>query len=241
MTCLRGDPQSDAVCIMVLMHQHSINARRGQRLYPHLAVNAERRQRDVPVPAVVALRFAQQVHVGDWVVALLIRQIERLFRLQFGGMCDGVLEGQADRVRTDFGSVTQRHAESAESVVAGEDMHAVHAHFDNRIDARQDTFHIGPVQRDLARCGPVPLGDPAQVIFVPPPIGIGDQIGLLKRRDRIARKLDRARKMAALVRKRPCSRKVLWCHRRSSVDLSKSEAFDGSIPIAIVSPARTLA
>ncbi len=181
----RDDHDPRAARRMALVDEHVGNARRARRLQPDIAVEPERGKRDVPVPAEIGLDLAQHVAVRDRVV-LGVGHREGLFGLAFGGLAHRGAEGDLDRVFAFDRDLGEIHPVAAELVLCLQHDRAVPTDLGHAIEPRDDEFVFGGIEQHHAARRPVALADPAQVMFVAAPIGVGDQPGLLQRRHAVA-------------------------------------------------------
>jgi len=95
-------------------------------------------------------------------------------------------EGDGDVVAALADQARAIDAPAAEGVGGLQHGHAVQADFGNRIQPFDHQIAGRAVMGEAAGGDPVAFADPAQVVFVAAPIGIGDRPALMQRGDAVA-------------------------------------------------------
>ena len=154
---------------------------------------------------------------------------------------DGRMKGHLDRVFTELCRAYKGHAVVAKTVLRVKNDHIIDPHGHNRVDHRQHQINVSVRQVKHPRCGPVPFTYPTQVVFVAPPIRIGDQACSVQCANPVAGQKKVTRIAPAVIRQRPKASQFDSHYRRASDFGSNKDARAGSMPTVRVSPFVTLA
>ena len=190
-----------------LVNHDPVDPRRGRGLEPERAVDAEGGKRDVPVPAEIAMRLAQQVTVRNRAVPRL-RHGEGQGRSDPRACLDGRVERDRDLVLARPEQRANRHAIVQEGALGAQRHDAVDLHRRDRVGHRQDEIEVGLLHPEGPARDPVPLADPAQIVFVAAMIGVRDQPRPMQRRDPVAGQATGASMAALRIGKVPIPGKV---------------------------------
>ena len=226
---------------MILLDNGIAQHQTGVGVQIHIAIQAHRHQCRIPVPAEITLRLAQHV-AADPRIMFGERHKKWLTGLAFIRRAHGRMEGDLDGIAASCQLARQRKPIAAKGVFCHRDGCVIHTYAGNRIKARDNKISICLI-RSKCNCpggGPVAISNPADIIFIHPPIGVGNLSCRMKRRYQITGQRDIKPVGAGLVTKLPLTGKCRQAHSRSSVTLSNKCRFSGFRPISTSWPSSSL-
>ena len=226
---------------MILLDNGIAQHQTGVGVQIHIAIQAHRHQCRIPVPAEVTLWLAKHV-AADPRIMFGKRHKEWLTGLAFIRRAHGRMEGYLDGIAASLQLARQRKPIAAKGVFCHRDGGVIHTYAGNRIKARDHKICICLI-RSKCNClsgGPVAVCNPADIMFIHPPIGVRNLSCHMKSRYQIARQNHVKFVCASLVTKLPLTTKRNQTHSRSSVTLSNKCRFSGLRPISTSWPSSSL-